>query len=100
MSVTELERRRAPADPLAEVQAALRELRAELAALREDLEGWHGREFLTAKDLEQILRLSPRAVRHLVNSGQIPSHKVGGARRIDPADLRSYLAANRSEGKP
>lgn len=94
--VTPLSERRPSVDPVAE---ALRELRQEVAALRTELAGWEARELLTAKDLERILRLSPRAVRYLLNSEKIASHKVGGARRIDPADLRFYLAANRSEGK-
>jgi excisionase family DNA binding protein len=49
--------------------------------------------------LADYLALSERTVRELLRTGAIPSYKVSGARRIDPADVDAWLAACREEGK-
>lgn len=50
---------------------------------------------LTPNGLAEYLSLSPRTVRDLLRSGAIPSYKLGGARRIAPADVDAWLAENR-----
>jgi excisionase family DNA binding protein len=57
------------------------------------------RPFFTSRQLADYLALSERTVRELLRTGAIPSYKVSGARRIDPADVDAWLAACREEGK-
>jgi excisionase family DNA binding protein len=56
------------------------------------------RAFFTPKTLAQYLALSERTVRSMLSAGKIASYRVEGARRIDPADVDSYLAAHRERG--
>jgi excisionase family DNA binding protein len=56
-----------------------------------------GRALLTPKALAFRLSLSERTVREMLRNGAIPSYRVGGARRIDPSDVDSYLAARRQD---
>ena len=57
------------------------------------------RPFFTSRQLADYLALSERTVRELLRTGAIPSYKVSGARRIDPADVDIWLAGCREEGK-
>jgi excisionase family DNA binding protein len=54
------------------------------------------RAFFTPKTL--YLSISERTVRSMLANGTLPSYRVEGARRIDPADVDRYLA-NRREGR-
>jgi excisionase family DNA binding protein len=54
------------------------------------------RPFYTTQSLARRLSLSERTVRDLIRRGEIPSYKVAGARRFDPADIDSWLAQRRS----
>ena len=54
------------------------------------------RAFFTPKTLAQHLAISERTVRSMLAAGAIPSYRIEGARRIDPADVDSYLARRRS----
>ena len=56
------------------------------------------RAFFTPRTLAQYLALSERTVRGMLSAGKLPSYRVEGARRIDPADVDRYLA-NRREGR-
>jgi excisionase family DNA binding protein len=56
------------------------------------------RAFFTPKTLALYLSISERTVRSMLASRVIPSYRVEGARRIDPADVDRYLA-NRREGR-
>lgn len=56
------------------------------------------RAFFTPKTLAQYLAVSERTVRSMLAAGTIASYRVEGARRIDPADVDSYLAKRR-EGR-
>lgn len=56
------------------------------------------RAFFTPKTLALYLAISERSVRSMLAAGRIPSYRVEGARRIDPADVDSYLAAHRERG--
>jgi excisionase family DNA binding protein len=53
------------------------------------------RAFFTPKSLATYLALSERTVREMLRRGALPSYRVGGARRIDPSDVDSYLAGRR-----
>lgn len=54
------------------------------------------RPFLTPKALAEYLSISERTVRDMLSKQRIPSYKVEGQRRIDPADVEHYLARNRN----
>jgi excisionase family DNA binding protein len=41
--------------------------------------------------------VSERTVRELLRTGELPSYKVAGARRIDPDDVDAWLAGRRRE---
>jgi excisionase family DNA binding protein len=53
------------------------------------------RPFYSTRTLALRLALSERTVREMIRRGEIPSYKVAGARRIDPADVDCWLAARR-----
>jgi len=55
--------------------------------------------FFTSRTLAGYLSLSERTVRELLRTGAIPSYKVAGARRIDPADVDAWLAVCREHGE-
>jgi excisionase family DNA binding protein len=56
------------------------------------------RAFFSPKTLAEYLALSERTIREMLRRGDIPSYRVAdGARRIDPADVDSYLAKRREE---
>jgi excisionase family DNA binding protein len=57
--------------------------------------GRDGRPLLTPKTLAERLAISERMAGKLISSGEIPSFKVGGSRKIDPADVDSYIDALR-----
>jgi excisionase family DNA binding protein len=54
------------------------------------------RPFFTPKGLAEYLSISERTVRDMLSKERIPSYKVEGQRRIDPADVDRYLARNRN----
>lgn len=58
------------------------------------------RAFFTPKSLATYLALSERTVRGLLADGTIPSYLIGGARRIDPADVDDLLHRCRDDGRP
>jgi excisionase family DNA binding protein len=55
------------------------------------------RPLLTPRGLAEYLSLSERTVRELLRTGEVPSYKVAGARRIDPEDVDRWLTACRRE---
>ena len=55
------------------------------------------RPFFTPKGLAEYLSISERTVRDMLSKQRIPSYKVEGQRRIDPADVENYLARNRND---
>ena len=50
-------------------------------------------KYLTIKDLQKILSIGRNTAYDLVNSGEIPSIRIGEKRliRINPEDLEKYL---------
>jgi excisionase family DNA binding protein len=51
--------------------------------------------FYTVAELAKRLALSERTVRDMLNRGDIPCYRIGPQRRIDPADVRRWLAQRR-----
>jgi len=53
--------------------------------------------FFTERTLAEFLSVSDRTVRNWIRRGELPSYKLGAARRIDPADVETFLARHRDE---
>ena len=53
--------------------------------------------FFTERTLADYLAVSERTIRNWIRRGDLPSYKLGAARRIDPADVETFLARNRDE---
>jgi len=47
---------------------------------------------LTVKEVANMLRVSRQTVYNLIETKQIPSHKIGRSYRVDALVLRAYLA--------
>ena len=58
------------------------------------------RRFYTERTLAELLAVSDRTVRDWIRRGHLPSYKLGGSRRIDPADVEAFLTARRENGRP
>jgi excisionase family DNA binding protein len=54
--------------------------------------------FFTERSLAAYLAVCDRTVRNWIRRGDLPSYKLGAARRIDPADVEDFLARHREEG--
>jgi excisionase family DNA binding protein len=54
--------------------------------------------FFTERTLADYLAVSDRTIRNWIVRGELPSYKLGAARRIDPADVDAFLDRNRDEG--
>lgn len=53
--------------------------------------------FFTERSLAAYLAVSDRTIRNWIRRGELPSYKLGAARRIDPADVDAFLEARRDE---
>ena len=53
--------------------------------------------FFTERSLAAYLAVSDRTIRNWIRRGELPSYKLGAARRIDPADVDDFLARHRDE---
>lgn len=53
--------------------------------------------FFTERTLAEFLAVSDRTVRNWIRRGELPSYKLGAARRIDPADVEDFLSRHRDE---
>lgn len=51
--------------------------------------------FFTERSLATFLAVSDRTIRNWIRKGELPSYKLGAARRIDPADVEDFLAQRR-----
>lgn len=56
-----------------------------------------GPNFFTERTLADFLAVSDRTIRNWIRRGELPSYKLGAARRIDPADVEDFLARHRDE---
>jgi excisionase family DNA binding protein len=52
--------------------------------------------FFTIAQVAEILNLSPRSVRRLIDEHRLTVHRFGGAVRIAEADLRAFIAMRRA----
>jgi len=53
--------------------------------------------FFTERSLAAYLAVSDRTIRNWIRRGELPSYKLGAARRIDPADVDAFLECRREE---
>lgn len=53
--------------------------------------------FFTERSLAAYLSVSDRTIRNWIRRGELPSYKLGAARRIDPTDVDRFLAERRDE---
>lgn len=53
--------------------------------------------FFTERTLADFLAVSDRTIRNWIRRGELPSYKLGAARRIDPADVEDFLRRHRDE---
>ena len=53
--------------------------------------------FYTERTLADFLAVSDRTIRNWIRRGELPSYKLGAARRIDPADVEAFLSRHRDE---
>jgi excisionase family DNA binding protein len=53
--------------------------------------------FFTERTLADYLAVSDRTIRNWIRRGELPSYKLGAARRIDPVDVDAFLEARREE---
>jgi excisionase family DNA binding protein len=53
--------------------------------------------FFTERTRASSLAVSDRTIRNWIRRGELPSYKLGAARRIDPADVEDFLTRNRDE---
>jgi excisionase family DNA binding protein len=54
--------------------------------------------FYTVNSLAKRLAVTTKTVKNMIRDGEIPSYKFRGIRRIDKADVDSYLAEHYEEG--
>jgi len=52
----------------------------------------------TIDETAELLSVSVRTVRRLIESGALPVHRIGRAVRISDADIAAFLAANPGPG--
>ena len=52
-------------------------------------------QFFTERSLAAYLAVSDRTIRNWIRRKELPSYKLGAARRIDPADVEDFLAQHR-----
>jgi excisionase family DNA binding protein len=63
-------------------------------------EAWNGNrlaDLLHRANPGDFLAVSDRIIRNWIRRGELPSYKLGAARRIDPADVEDFLARHRDE---
>jgi excisionase family DNA binding protein len=63
-----------------------------------DTTGVRGRPLTRLRTIDEaaeLLNVSPRTVRRLIESGALPVHRLGRLVRIGDADLAAFLAASR-----
>ena len=53
-------------------------------------------QLLTVVDVERLLQLSKAKVYELMSTRDLPSLKIGGARRFEPAKLQAWIEQQRN----
>jgi excisionase family DNA binding protein len=71
---------------------------ASTAASRTTGTGVRGRpvRLHTIDETAELLNVSPRTVRRLIEAGALRAHRIGRLVRISDEDIAAFLAANRS----
>jgi excisionase family DNA binding protein len=54
---------------------------------------------MTVREAAQHLRVSPTSIHNYISNRQLPAIRLGRAVRIQPADLASFIARHRHNGK-
>lgn len=71
------------------------------SACQSDVGGMRRKEqpatFFTERTLAAYLAVSDRTIRNWIRRGELPSYKLGAARRIDPADVDAFLMRHRDD---
>lgn len=49
---------------------------------------------LTSQQVSELLGVSPSMITRLISSGELPSIKLGRARRVAPSDLDDFIKAS------
>jgi excisionase family DNA binding protein len=57
----------------------------------------HQREWFSAEELRRWLGLGKTKTQEILQTGQIPSYRIGRVRRIRRADIEHFLEQNRFE---
>jgi excisionase family DNA binding protein len=73
---------------LEDLDAAQRERRRRLAALKQELVGG---ELLTAAEVAEILDLHPRTIGEYVREGKLRAYQFGGGWKISESALREFI---------
>jgi len=55
-------------------------------------------ELLTVAETAAVLRVSRATAYRLIDSGEIPAHRIGGSLRVDAAELRAALTSPEQRG--
>jgi excisionase family DNA binding protein len=63
-------------------------------------DGRSARSLLSVRQVAKLLGVCPATVYALCDRRKLPHHRVLNAIRIDPADLKRFLARNRRRGLP
>ena len=56
-------------------------------------------EILSLEDVAELLKVSPKTVRRRAASGELPSFREGGRRRVLAQDLEEYIEKQRRKGE-
>lgn len=54
--------------------------------------------FMSVRELAERLSLSTKTVRRLIDSGQLPVHRIGGQIRIAETDAARFVSKRRQVG--
>jgi excisionase family DNA binding protein len=88
----------APASPDRRGVAATHPVQMALAGGKKNMQAKaSGPTFFTERSLAAYLSVSDRTVRNWIRRGELPSYKLGASRRIDPADVATFLEQRREE---
>ena len=61
---------------------------------------WRGADYLTARELAEVLGKTPGHVRRLINRGVFATVEIGGVRYVPGAELDTRLARQVRAGQP
>ena len=56
--------------------------------------------YLTLKDVAELLKLSEKTIYRLAQQGEIPAFKVGGSWRFRASDIQQWVAQQIEDQKP